>query len=74
MIDTPPLLLSGDAYALIQLADTVVVICRERVTLHEEARRTRAILKSLGVRDFSLVVSESGSAARSDYYSYAAAA
>jgi succinoglycan biosynthesis transport protein ExoP len=71
VVDTPPLLLSGDAYPLLQLADAVLVVCRERATVQEEARRTRKILRSLGVRDFSLVVSESASAARSDYYGYA---
>jgi polysaccharide biosynthesis transport protein len=71
VIDTPPLLLSGDAYPLVQVADAVVVVCRERATLQEEAVRTRRILKSLGVKDFSLVISESATAAASDYYGYA---
>ncbi|HEY2258767.1 MAG TPA: Wzz/FepE/Etk N-terminal domain-containing protein, partial [Solirubrobacteraceae bacterium] len=41
VIDTPPLLLSGDAYPLIQLADTVVVACRRGATRHHEAHRAR---------------------------------
>jgi receptor protein-tyrosine kinase len=71
VFDTPPLLLSGDAYPLVQLADAVVVVCREQVTLRSEARRARDILRSLGVSEFSLVVSESAAAGRrSGYYGY----
>lgn len=69
VIDTPPLLLSGDAYPLIQLADVVVVACRRGATRHHEAHRARDILHSLGVRDFSVVFTESDVAER-DYYGY----
>jgi capsular polysaccharide biosynthesis protein/MinD-like ATPase involved in chromosome partitioning or flagellar assembly len=69
VIDTPPLLLSGDAYPLIQLADAVVVACRRGATRHHEARRARDILHSLGVHEFSIVFTESDVVER-DYYGY----
>lgn len=69
VIDTPPLLLSGDAYPLIQLADAVVVACRRGATRHHEARRARDVLRSLGVSDFSVVFTESDVGER-DYYGY----
>lgn len=70
VIDTPPLLLSGDAYPLVQLADAVLVVSKERASTVEDARRMRKILRSLGVHDFSLVVSESASVSGEDYYAY----
>jgi capsular polysaccharide biosynthesis protein/MinD-like ATPase involved in chromosome partitioning or flagellar assembly len=69
VVDTPPLLLSGDAYPLIQRADAVVVACRRGATRHSEALRARDILQSLGVRDFSVVFTESDLTGR-DYYGY----
>jgi capsular polysaccharide biosynthesis protein/MinD-like ATPase involved in chromosome partitioning or flagellar assembly len=69
VIDTPPLLLAGDAYPLIQLADAVVVVCREGATRQHEAHRAREILRSLGVHEISIVLSDSSSVER-DYYSY----
>jgi capsular polysaccharide biosynthesis protein/Mrp family chromosome partitioning ATPase len=69
VIDTPPLLLSGDAYPLIQLADAVVVACRRGATRHHEAHRARDVLHSLGVREFSIVFTESD-VAEHDYYGY----
>ena len=70
VIDTPPLLLSGDAYPLIQLADAVVIACRRGATRHHEAHRARDILRSLGVREFSIVFTESDLAERDYYYGY----
>ena len=69
VIDTPPLLLAGDAYPLIQLADAVVVVCREGATRQHEAHRAREILRSLGVHEISIVLSDSSSVER-DYYNY----
>ncbi len=71
VVDTPPLLLSGDSYPLVQLADAVIVVCREQATKIDEARRVRTILKSLGVTKFSVVLSESASSGRESYYAYA---
>jgi receptor protein-tyrosine kinase len=70
VIDTPPLLLSGDAYPLIQLADVVVVAVRRGATRHHEAQRARDILRSLGVRDFSIAFTESDTSDRDYYYGY----
>jgi Mrp family chromosome partitioning ATPase len=70
VIDTPPLLLSGDAYPLIQLADAVVIAVRRGATRHHEAHRARDILRSLGVREFSIVFTESDLAERDYYYGY----
>ena len=71
VIDTPPLLRAGDAFGLVQLADAVVVVCRERSTSQDDARETREILGSLGVSEFSVVLSESSSAkSRYGYYGY----
>ena len=67
VIDTPPLLLSGDAFPLVQLADAVLVVCRERATMQEEARRVRETLRSLGVRNYSVVLCESAAAERRPY-------
>jgi receptor protein-tyrosine kinase len=69
VIDTPPLLLAGDAYPLIQLADVVVVVCRRGATKVHEAHSARDILHSLGVRNYLIVVSESETAI-SDTYGY----
>ncbi len=69
VIDTPPLLLAGDAYPLIQLADAVIVVCREGATRQHEAHRAREILRSLGVQEIAIVVSDSASVER-DYYGY----
>jgi capsular polysaccharide biosynthesis protein len=70
VVDTPPLLLSGDAYPLIQLADAVVVVCRRGATRQHEAVQAREILRSLGVGEYSVVLTESDEADR-DYYGYA---
>jgi Mrp family chromosome partitioning ATPase len=69
VIDTPPLLLAGDAYPLIQLADAVIVVCREGATRQHEAHRAREILRSLGVHEISIVISDAASVER-DYYGY----
>jgi succinoglycan biosynthesis transport protein ExoP len=69
VVDTPPLLLAGDAYPLIQLADAVVIVCREGATRQHEAHRAREILRSLGVHEISIVISDSASVER-DYYGY----
>jgi Mrp family chromosome partitioning ATPase len=69
VVDTPPLLLSGDAYPLLQLADTVVVVVRRGSTRQHEAGRAKEVLHSLGVREYSVVLTEADAAER-DYYGY----
>ena len=71
VIDTPPILLSGDSFPLVQVADLVVIVCREDHTSREEAQATRARLESLGVGRFSVVLTESSVAQRSYGYAYA---
>jgi Mrp family chromosome partitioning ATPase len=72
VIDTPPLLLSGDAFPLAQLADAVVIACREGSTSREEARQVHDTLSSLSVPMFGVVLTESTTAERRGYgYAYA---
>jgi capsular polysaccharide biosynthesis protein/Mrp family chromosome partitioning ATPase len=72
LIDTPPVLMSGDSFPLMQVADLVLVVCRQSHTSRDEARAVQARLKSLGVKSFSVVFTESSDAQRLNYgYSYA---
>lgn len=72
VVDTPPVLLSGDAFPLLQVADRVIVVCREGHTTREEAQAVRARLNSLGVRDVAIVITNSSEAHHHSYgYSYA---
>lgn len=71
VIDTPPLLLSGDAFPLVQLSDMVVVACRERASTRENAHALSRRLHALGVKDFSVVLTEASSAQQKTYgYGY----
>jgi Mrp family chromosome partitioning ATPase len=72
VIDTPPLLLSADAYPLIQLADVVVIACRMGATRHHEAARAKATLRSLGAENCLLVLTEADSSSDGEYYGYEA--
>jgi capsular polysaccharide biosynthesis protein/Mrp family chromosome partitioning ATPase len=72
VIDTPPLLLSADAYPLVQLADVVVIACRMGSTRHHEAARARATLRSLGAENCVLVLTEADSSSDGEYYGYEA--
>lgn len=65
--DTPPVLLSGDAFPLLQLADHVVVVCREDHTSRDEAKAVRARLESLGIARYSLVLTDSSEAQQRAY-------
>jgi len=67
VIDTPPLLISGDAFPLVQLADLVVVVCREGTATREHARALRERLATLGVSEFSVVLTEAAAAQRTSY-------
>jgi capsular polysaccharide biosynthesis protein/Mrp family chromosome partitioning ATPase len=67
IVDTPPVLLSGDAFPLLQLADNVVVVCREDHTSRDEAKAVRARLDSLGITRYSLVLTDSSEAQQRAY-------
>jgi len=69
VVDTPPLLLAGESYPLLQRADQVVVVCRRGSTRQHEATRARDILHSLGIRNYSVVLSEADSG-DGHYYGY----
>jgi succinoglycan biosynthesis transport protein ExoP len=72
VVDTPPVLLSGDSFPLLQVADRVIVVCREGHTTREEAQAVRSRLKSLGVRNIAVVVTNSSEAQHHSYgYAYA---
>jgi capsular polysaccharide biosynthesis protein/Mrp family chromosome partitioning ATPase len=67
IVDTPPVLLSGDAFPLLQLADHVVVVCREGHTSRDEAKAVRARLDSLGITRYSVVLTDSSEAQQRAY-------
>ena len=67
VIDTPPVLLSGDAFPLLQLADHVIVVCREGQTTRDEAQAVKARMVSLGVERYSVVVTDSSEASHRAY-------
>lgn len=67
VVDTPPVLLSGDAFPLLQLADHVIVVCREGQTTREEAQAVKARMVSLGVERYSVVVTDSSEASHRAY-------
>jgi Mrp family chromosome partitioning ATPase len=72
VIDTPPMLLSGDSFPLLQLADTVIVVCREGETSRDEAQSVRARLATLGIDRYNIVLTNSSQAQQRTYgYSYA---
>ena len=71
VFDSAPVLLAGDAFPLAQLADRVLVVCRERASSRQQAERLRARLQSIGVEDFSVVLTESSAATEPGYgYGY----
>jgi Mrp family chromosome partitioning ATPase len=71
VFDSAPLLLAGDAFPLAQLADRVLVVCRERASSRQQAERLRSRLQSIGVEDFSVVLTESSAATEPGYgYGY----
>lgn len=71
VIDTPPLLLSGDAFPLVQLADIVIVACRERTSTRDHAYALSQRLSDLGIKEFSVVLTEASSAQQKTYgYGY----
>jgi Mrp family chromosome partitioning ATPase/capsular polysaccharide biosynthesis protein len=67
IVDTPPILVTGDAFPLAQVADMVIVVCREGTTSREDARSIRRTLASLGIDDYSVVLTESKAAGMRTY-------
>jgi polysaccharide biosynthesis transport protein len=67
VFDSAPLLLAGDAFPLAQLADQVLVVCRERSSSRRQAERLRTRLEAIGVEEFSVVLTESSSATEPGY-------
>jgi receptor protein-tyrosine kinase len=67
IFDSAPLLLAPDAYPFAQLADKVLVIAREDTTSREDAESARETLRSLSVRDFSVILTEATEAERRPY-------
>lgn len=71
VFDSAPLLLAGDAFPFAQLANEVLVVCRERASSRRQAERVRSRLRSIGVEEFSVVLTEATAAAEPTYdYSY----
>ena len=67
IFDTPPLLLVGDAFPLVRVCDSVIVVAREGRTTRATARAVRTALASLGVPKVSVVLTDSSA---SDAYNY----
>jgi Mrp family chromosome partitioning ATPase/capsular polysaccharide biosynthesis protein len=67
IFDSAPLLLVPDAYPLAQLADRVLVVAREDTTSRDDAESARETLRSLSVRDFTVILTEATEAERRPY-------
>jgi receptor protein-tyrosine kinase len=59
IVDTPPILLVGDAFPLVRLADTVIIVAREGRTNKSTAQAVKATLEGLGVVKASVVLTDS---------------
>ena len=59
IFDTPPILLVGDAFPIVRLADTVIVVAREGRTNKSTAEAVKATLEGLGVVKASVVLTDS---------------
>jgi receptor protein-tyrosine kinase len=59
IFDTPPILLVGDAFPLVRLADTVIIVAREGKTNKTTAEAVKATLDGLGVIKASIVLTDS---------------
>jgi receptor protein-tyrosine kinase len=67
IVDTPPILLVGDAFPLVRLADTVIVVAREGRTNKTTAEAVKATLDGLGVLRASIVLTDSHGSAGYGY-------
>ncbi len=68
VIDTPPLLVFGDAFPLLRLADSVVVVAPDGQATRGVAVSVRSTLESLGVRRFSVVLTGANDDRDADSY------
>jgi Mrp family chromosome partitioning ATPase/capsular polysaccharide biosynthesis protein len=74
IFDTPPILLVGDAFALVRLADNVIVVARKGKTTSGTAAAVQAVLEGLGMPKTSVVLTDSSSKAEYGYgYGFATA-
>ncbi len=67
IFDTPPLLLVGDAFPLVRVCESVIVVAREGRTTRGSARAVRTALESLGVPKVSVVLTDSNASAAYNY-------
>lgn len=67
IFDSAPLLLVPDAYPIAQLVDRVLVVAREGTTKRDEAEAVRDKLGSLGVSDYSVILTDSSAALKRSY-------
>jgi len=70
VIDTPPLLVFADAFPLLRLADSIVVVAPDGQATRGMAVSVRSTLESLGVRRFSVVLTGVNDERDADWYSY----
>lgn len=67
VVDTPPVLLSGDTFPFLQQADHVIVVCRDGQTTRDEAHAVRTRMATLGIEDYYVVVTDSTEAGQRSY-------
>jgi capsular polysaccharide biosynthesis protein/Mrp family chromosome partitioning ATPase len=68
VIDTPPLLVFGDAFPLLRLADGVVVVAPDGEATRGVAVSVRSTLESIGVQRFSVVLTDANEDRDADSY------
>ncbi len=71
LIDTPPLLMVGDAFLMARLADSVMLVVREGRSRRGQVEAAKATLDSLGVTRIGVVVTDSREHAEYGYGGYA---
>lgn len=70
IVDTPPMLLVGDAFPLVRAVDNIVAVVREGHTTRRSAEALRATLDALGGRNVSVVLTYASSAVEHGSYGY----
>jgi Mrp family chromosome partitioning ATPase len=58
VFDTPPMLTAGDAFPLMSVADTVLVVARQGRTKRGAAEAVHATLDRLGIQRASVVLTD----------------